>query len=158
MSKIKKIDRKYKTAPRCHQEFNDRLPDEYDNPFAVIEHIMYCRVMAGEIEDWHDEYINRILDGLLSGNLNSELGIENPGRRQGTYDIWKEDVLTEHMIMNANKLNLDWDIPLGGQNEEKGYKTLSDIYNVAQTTVRDRIRRYNKKREKYDELRKKGKK
>jgi len=153
MSEIKKFDREYKTVPRYHHEFNNRLPDEYDNPFAVMEHIMYCRVMSGSTEDWHDEYINRILDGLLSGDL-AELGIENPGRRQGTHDKWKEDVLTEHMIMNARKLNLDWGIPLGGQDEEKGYKTLADIYSLKQTTIRDRMIRYNKKRKKYNELRK----
>lgn len=70
-----------------YPEFEEREPNDTDNPYVVIEHILACREQWIE-EDWHKEYIDNILSGFLAGNVYAALGIVRGGGGD-SYSQWK---------------------------------------------------------------------
>jgi len=122
----------YKYFPKPYDELFAREPDSQDNPYFVIEHILYCREQ-GEREDWHDEYINKILIGLLHGNIEAELGANTGGRGS---DLAKWTTYHERIDMFMD----------GVQHENEGYKfnekggvaeQLSKEYGLEVQSVKD---------------------
>ena len=88
-----------------HQELTEREPNEDDNPYDVIQHILDCRVHAPDLhQEWHEEYINRVLFGLHSGKLNRLLGIETGDGGGGHIKEWKQRVRDTELVLNVEEL------------------------------------------------------
>jgi len=77
--------------PMVDEELLNREPDGEDNPLFVLEHILACRE-AGEDnwEEWHDDYIDRLLLGFLTGTIDSELGLFKGKGTDGDRARWNQ--------------------------------------------------------------------
>jgi len=123
--------------PRLHWELTQREPNETDNPYDIIEHISACRCFCTDKEEWHEKYITQILNGLLNGNVEAELGIARGGRA-GHYKKWEESCRTSELSGTAYALEADGFV-LNSTNEDGVIQQLAKDYNKSPTTIRDTL-------------------
>jgi hypothetical protein len=133
---------RYYPFPRFHWEFTQREPNENDNPYFIIEHILACRVFHADIEEWHERYITRILSGLLNGDVEAELNVSSG--RAGDYFKWVQDCRKSEMSGQAHA-DEDEGYILNRTSEDGVIEQLAKMYNKSPATIRETLYSHRKK-------------
>jgi len=124
-----------KLFPMVDEELLSREPDSQDNPYFVMEHILACREQGLDDEEWHEDYIDKVLTGVLKDSLDTELGVskgtgKNSDRYRWTEFHRKIDMLLEAAHLEDKSLNFTGDIAtlLADKYDYKDVQSIRDIF------------------------------
>ena len=129
--------------PMVDDELLKREPDGQDNPYFIMEHILACR-KSGVVEDWHEDYIDKILAGILKDSIDTELGIYKGKGKDSDRYRWRQYHEKIDMNLDAHRLyevGRKFDPYKGYESlSHKGidgmYVTLGEIYGITKSTIK----------------------
>jgi len=87
--------------PMVDKELLNREPDERDNPYFLLEHILACREQGLDSEEWHDTYIDKALLGALKNDVDTELDVYHGTGKDGDRYRWREHHRMVDVILDA---------------------------------------------------------
>lgn len=135
--------------PMIDNELLNRVPNDTDNPYFIMEHVLACRVgddyRDDSWEEWHDYYIDKLLAATLKNdNLESVLGVFKGKGNNGDYFRWTQyhrtldmifDACLEHQDGNEFKEDPEF-IPLALKGLPDILEVLGGKYEISQATVK----------------------